>query len=388
MAGDAADLLRKLRAMGGRKGDQNSLLLVDLSDLGLPEDDDYLWSEIEEFHARIARVRGGEAYRLSPSNIALTANLTEMNRMEVPQELKMHLFKILREEAPDKVTEVDQSKIVRTIDLLTQMAGAIRFLEAFEERAKEQGVIAGEDGLRSLNLSDIQAVRSLHTKIGDKEFVDTYVQGQTIALITEGKPPVPIAREYYVRMDLLRSDALKDVAIHESDPLFPQLTLVLDSLVLGAYRLFNPKGAKCAVNLTLETVGNAAYQKFIAAAGTTRLGNVIVEIRLADIVRDLRKYEAAQAAVRSLGGTLAIDIIDPAALGVLNLSGFNANIAKVLWRDSGAETLARHRSVIKQAQDAGCIVVLCRVDSELGLRVGREVGITAFQGLHVEDMML
>ncbi|MEP0340112.1 MAG: hypothetical protein ABJ388_05575 [Alphaproteobacteria bacterium] len=388
MAGDAADLLKKLRAMGGKKGDVNTLLLVDLSDLGLPEDDDYLMDEIAEIHARIARVRGGGAYQLSPTNIAVVANLTEMHRMEVPQELKMHLFKILQEEAPENFAAVDQTKIIRTIDMTTQMAGAIRFLEAFEERAKEQGVIAGADGMRALTATDSQAVRAVHAKVGDKMFADTYVQGQSITLIAEGKRPTVIAREYYMRMDLLGSDALKNVSIHESDPLFPQLTLTLDQLMLGMHRHYNPEGGKCALNLTLESVGGPTYQKFLAANGAAKLSNVIVELRLADVMRDLRKYEAAQTAVRGQGGTIAVDIIDPASLAVLNLAGFNANIAKISWRESGMETLARNRSVIKQAQDAGCIVVLCRVDSELGLRVGREVGITAFQGLHIEDMLI
>jgi hypothetical protein len=388
MAGDAADLLKKLRAMGGKKGDVNTLLLVDLSDMGLPEDDDHLMDEIAEIHARVARVRGGGAYQLSPTNIAVIANLTEMNRMEVPQELKMTLFKILQEEFPDKVAAVDQTKIVRTIDITTQMAGAIRFLEAFEERAKEQGVITGADGMRALSAGDSQAVRAYHAKLGDKAFADSLVQGQSITLIADGKPPTVIAREYYTRLDILGVDALKNVSIHESDPLFPQLTLTLDPLMLGMHRHYNPGGGKCALNLTLESTGSPAFQKFLAANGAAKLSNVIVELRLADVMRDLRKYEVAQAAVRAQGGTIALDIVDPASLAVLNLAGFNANIAKITWRESGLEALARNRPVIKQAQDAGCIVVLCRVDSELGLRVGREVGITAFQGLHIEEMLI
>ena len=388
MAGDAGDLLKKLRAMGGKKADVNTLLLVDMSNLGLPEDDDLLMDEIAELHARIARVRGGGAYQLSPTNIAMVANMTEMNRMEVPQELKMSLFNILQEEAPESFAKVDQTKIVRTLDLSVQMANAIRFLETFEERAIEKGVITGADGLRALNASDSQTVRSAHAKAGNKGFADTYVQGQSIALISGDKPPAVIAREYYVRMDLLGSDALKNVDIHESDPLFPQLTLTLDPLMLGMHGHFNPGGDKCALNMTLESVGGQAFQKFVAANGKKKLSNVIVELRLADVMRDLRKYEAAHSLVRSLGGNIAIDIIDPASLGVLNLQGFNANIAKIVWRSSGVETLARNRSVIKQAQDAGCIVVLCRVDSELGVHVGREVGITAFQGLHIEDLLI
>lgn len=387
MAGDAVDLLKKLRGMTGKKGEQNTLLLVDLADLRLDQGDEHLMREIAEIHARIARVRGGEAYQLTPTNTALIVNLTEMNRMEVPQELKAALFKIFQEEVPENLAGVDQSKIVRTIDLTTQMAGAIRFLEAFEDRAKEAGILSG-GGTRSLTFNDIQAVRAFHAKVGDKKFAESYVQGQAIALITEGKPPMPIAREYYVRMDLMCQDVLKDVAIHESDPLFTQLTAALDSLILGAYRLFNPAGGKCSLNLSLETVGNNAYQKFLAANGDAKLTNAIIEFKLADTLRDLRKFQQAQGSIRKLGGNVAVDIIDPSALEVLNLAGFKANLAKILWRDTGAETLARYRHVIRAAQEAGCIVVLCRVDSELGIRVGREVGITAFQGFHVDAMML
>lgn len=386
-AGDATDLLKKLRSFGGRKGEANTLLLVDLSGAGLAPDDDHLMREISEIHARIARVRGGEAYQLAPANWAVTAGLTEMNRMEVPQELKMALMKILQEEVPENLGAIDQSKLVRTIDLMTQMAGAVRFLEAFEDRAKEAGVATG-GGTRPLAYNDIQAVRSFHAKVGDRDFAANYVQGQAITLITDGKPPMPIAREYYVRMDLLGQDALKDALIRETDLLFPPFAAALDSIVMGLYRQFNPGGGKCSLNLAIDSVGSNAFQKLLAANGPARLSNAIVEFKLSDALRDLRRFADAQATVRAMGGNTAIDIIDPSALEMLNLVGFKANLAKIVWRESGAEALARYRQVIRGAQEAGCIVVLCRVDSDLGLAVGREVGITAFQGFKIDEMLL
>ncbi len=388
MAGDAADLLKKLRAWGSKKTDLNTLLLIDLGDLGLPEDDEYLQDEIAQTHTRIARVRGGEAYQLSPSSSALLVSLSEMNKMEVPQELKMNLFKLLQEEFPEKMAGVDQSKLVRSIDLTTQMMGAVKFLEAFEDRAKEQGVMASADGSRSLGFQDIQTVRSFHAKTGDKAFAETYIAGQPIALISGDNPPQAFAKEFYVRMDLLRSDALQGAEIRESDPMFTLLSQTLDSLVLASAKLFNPEGAKCAINLNLESVTSNAFQTFLAGNGAARLNNVIVEFKLANVLQDLRKFHAASKTIRDLGGNVALDIIDPAVLGLLNLSGFGVNIAKIIWRASGAEDLARNRAAIRQAQEKGCIVVLCRVESKLGIRVGREMGISAFQGFHVDELLL
>lgn len=387
-AGDATDLLKKLRAQDGKKSDLNSLLLVDLGDLGLPEDDEHLMDEIAEFHSRIARLRNGDAYRLSPVNIALLVSLNDMNRMEVQQDLKMKVIETAQEEVPERAGEIDQAKIVRAIDLTTQAKGAIKFLEAFEDRAKEKGVITSPDGTRALTLADPQTIRSFHTQTGEKAFSDEYIQGQSITLIVGDGPPTPFAKEYFVRLDLLGADALAGVEIHESDALFPQLAMALDGLVLPSIRHFIPSGAKCALNLNLETVSSNAFKTFLGTMGQAKLSNVIFEFRMANIMRDLRKYEAAAKLIRAQGGNVAIDVIDPHALTVLNLSGFKADIAKIVWRESGAGLLAHNRPVIKRAQEQGCIVVLCRVDSNLGVQVGREVGITAFQGFHVDDMLL
>ena len=78
MAGDAADLLKKLRGMGSKKSDLNTLLLVDLAELGLPEDDDILMDEIAEIlldHPEITKVRV-EGHTDSDGNDAFNLDLS------------------------------------------------------------------------------------------------------------------------------------------------------------------------------------------------------------------------------------------------------------------------------------------------------------------------
>lgn len=388
LTGDAVALLNKLRDGSAKKAGFNSLILIDLSDVNVPEDDDVLIEELLELYARVARVKSGESFALTHVNAALALNLVEMARLEVVSDLKMQIWKLLCEELPDNVVGVDQSKLVRSIDLNAQMAAAVRFLETFEDRAREAGAITAADGSRALSMTDIARIRDFHARLGPKKFTEVYITTQTAAVIGADGPPQPLFKEHFVRMDLLERDVLGGCEIRETDPLFGQLTVALDPILLSAFKVFNPDGDPCSINLNLETMDTNIFRNFVDSRGAKGLSDLVIEVRAENVIRNMSGYAAARSMIRDKGGRIAVDLIEPAALGALRLAGFGADFVKVNWRPEVVEALARNRRDIGQAQEAGTRAVLTRIDDKVGIAVGREVGITAFQGFEVDDLLL
>ena len=69
------------------------------------------------------------------------------------------------------------------------------------------------------------------------------------------------------------------------------------------------------------------------------------------------------------------------------MARLKANMAKVFWRPGAEEVLKGVKGEIAEIQKLGTILVLARLDDEVGLNAGHELGITMFQGIYVADML-
>jgi len=49
--------------------------------------------------------------------------------------------------------------------------------------------------------------------------------------------------------------------------------------------------------------------------------------------------------------------------------------------------LPKQHAEIKRMQDAGVMFVIARLDDEIGIQVGQQLGITLFQGFHVDQLL-
>ena len=71
----------------------------------------------------------------------------------------------------------------------------------------------------------------------------------------------------------------------------------------------------------------------------------------------------------------------------MNLPRLHATFAKIFWRPGAEDVLPAQREEIKKMQAQGMIFVIARLDDEVGIQVGHDLGITVFQGFYIDDLM-
>jgi len=178
-----------------------------------------------------------------------------------------------------------------------------------------------------------------------------------------------------------------DVELRGSGNLFNQLTITLDRLLLDAFGDANPARAKCSINLNVESVFTRAFEAFLGDTRENAFSNLAFEFRQGNILQQFDEYEVATNLITSRAGTVAVDAIFPETVGIVNMSRLRANMAKIFWRQGAEQILPRFRDDIEAMQKAGTRVVLARVDDDLGIDVGHDLGITMFQGFHVDHLL-
>ena len=156
--GEHLKLLTRLKHWKGGTEEPNHLILVSFSTLGMTEEEDKLLrKKTDESYERSHERRGAEVYRLTNTDTALLMKLNDYNQMEWTSELKVDLIRVIQQNFPEYFGQIDQSRMLRIINLQGRLQNAIKFLEAFDDRAKEAGVGTGDS--RPLRESDIQIVR-------------------------------------------------------------------------------------------------------------------------------------------------------------------------------------------------------------------------------------
>ena len=383
--GEHLKLLTRLKNWKGGAEEPNHLILVSFSTLGMTEEEDkQLRKKTDESYERSRERRGAEVYRLTNTDTALLMKLNDYNQMEWTSELKVDLIRVIQQNFPEYFSQIDQSRMLRIINLQGRIGNAIKFLETFDDRAKEAGVGTGET--RPLRESDIQVVRDGMRKMGKKAFTDNFIRSQSTVLITPGKPPMPVMKEYFISVEMIRQHILTNVDFRGAGLVFQHLTRSLDQMLIECFDEVNPDRAKASLNLNVETVFTHSFQNLLEK-GAKALSSLVLEFRAENILQNWDQFQTASELITSHGGTIAIDAIIPESLGVIDLPRLGAKLAKVFWRPGTENSLPRFKETIQSLQQRGTVLVMARVDDELAIKTAHACGITMFQGFLIDDMV-
>jgi len=386
-AQNASDLLKLLRNWGNQSQEHNTLLLISIGMLATDDAGPDFWKDFNDLVSAFRRRHHAAEFTLSQMDRACLVKLTEYNQVTLFTDAKVELLRLIQQYFPDQFGMIDQSRLLRPIDLRFKMANAIRFLERYEE--KEQGPAkpaTARRKLRRLGEQDIDRVVEVNQQIGTESFAKVFVRHQKMVEILPGGPPRDVMREYFVGMDALKSHVFLDVELRGSGNIFNQLTITLDRLLLDAFADANPTRAACSINLNVESVFTRAFQNFLEEADKKSFDNMVFEFRQANVLQQYDEYEVAANLIASRKGGIAIDAVFPETVGIVNMQRLSANYAKIFWRQGAETVLQGFAREIEELQNAGTQVILARVDDDLGVDVGHDLGITLFQGFYIDDM--
>jgi len=313
--------------------------------------------------------------------------VTEYNQVGLLTDVKVELLRLIQEYFPDQFGMVDQSRLLRPIDLRFKQQNAIRFLERYvEQEAKGQSKPASSKSLRRLAEPDIDRVVEVTENIGAVAFAKVFIRAQDIVEILPGAPPMKVMEEYFVAMDALKTHVFTDVELRGSGNLFNQLTITLDRLLLGAYGAANPSDVKCSINLNVELVFTRTFQDFLAATGDKGFEQISFEFRQANVLQQFDEYEVATNLIKSKGGAVAIDAIFPETVGIVNMKRLRADYAKIFWRQGAEQILPEFEEDLATMQDNGTQIIFARVDDETAVELGHDLGVNMFQGFYIDDL--
>ena len=149
-----------------------------------------------------------------------------------------------------------------------------------------------------------------------------------------------------------------------------------------------PPGPPLHVNLTLGAILSPAFPRLAAAAAaaSTVLG---VEVALMDAVADPMAFGAARMALRAHGCALVLDMIGHPALLLARPEALEPDLVKLDWAPAMATLAPRDQRLL--AESVGRIgagrLVLHRVETEAALAWAAALGVTRFQGRHIDAML-
>lgn len=383
----AKDLLELLFGEASATSEHNTLLLVSLGGVATGEVEPRFWKELADVLQAFKSRHHAKLYSLSQLDYAALVRITEYNQVGLLTDVKVELLRLIQEYFPEQFGMVDQSRLLRPIDLRFKQQNAIRFLERYvEEESKGQSKPASNRSLRRLAEPDIDRVVEVTENIGASAFAKVFIRAQDIVEILPGAPPMKVMEEYFVAMDALKSHVFTDVELRGSGNLFNQLTITLDRLLLGAYQAANPSNVKCSVNLNVESVFTRTFQDFLAATGEGGFENIAFEFRQANVLQQFDEYEVATNLIKSKGGTVAIDAIFPETVGIVNMKRLRADYAKIFWRQGAEQILPDFEDDISAMQDSGTQIIFARVDDETAVELGHDLGVNMFQGFYIDDL--
>ena len=280
---------------------------------------------------------------------------------------------------------MDQSRLLRIIDLRLKLPNAIRFLELYENPSADTAATAIKR--RPLNEVDIRKVDEINEKLGSSAFAKAFITRQRLAVINPGESPSDVMHEYYVAMGLLNKHVFEGVDLRGSGNLFNQLTITLDRCLLDAFGDANPARAKCSINLNVESVFTRSFEAFLGDKEENIFSNIVFEFRQGNILQHFDEFMVAANLIASRNGTIAVDAVFPEMVGVVNLARLGASMAKIFWRQGAETILPGLEDEIRSLADAGIMVALARLDDETGLEIGHRLGINLFHGFYVDRLL-
>lgn len=383
----AKELLAKLKGWGNQSQEHNTLLLISLGVLATEDAEASFWKDLDEMLQSFRRRHNAAGFHLSKTDRAFLVKMSEFNQVTLITDAKVELLRLIQHYFPDQFGMIDQSRLLRAIDLRFKLPNAVRFLERYDQEEKKPKPSVARRKLRRLGEQDIDRVVEVNQQIGPESFAKVFIRHQVMAEIDPGGPPKDIMHEYFVGMDALKSHVFLDVELRGSGNIFNQLTITLDRLLLDAFNDANPSGSMCSINLNVESVFTRAFEVFLESKADDAFSNLAFEFRQANVLQQYDEYEVAANLIASKSGAIAIDAIFPETVGIVNMKRLNANMAKIFWRQGAETILPGFAKEIDEMQRNGTRVILARVDDDLGIEVGHDLGITMFQGFHIDKLL-
>lgn len=214
------------------------------------------------------------------------------------------------------------------------------------------------------------------------------IRRQSVCAVVGSSQPYRLFDEVFVDIENLRATVLPDVDLSLNPWLFMHLTETLDERVMSIINNHddNTLNNDFSINLNVSTILSESFIAFDDNIKHSMRSSIVFELQLIDIFSDLRSFFLARDIAHDKGYRICIDGITHDMLPLVDRSEINADLVKIIWDEELAIILDQNPEAIQIDIDRNGAnnIILCRVDDQHGLEVGRSLGISMYQGYHIQ----
>jgi len=359
-----------------------------------------------EHHIRIAlnsfevlvKQLKGQIFSLSDSDIVFIFKDTAIDEVEAALVKLRFLFSddpLLADEGfAGKATFMDWYLLERDYDALLQYA--LHCSNEEQQRKSQEltkSLVAQQGGSRSFGRGDPLTPQVL-SKIEDglvRADLANMMRRQAICAIVGKAPPQPVYNELFISIADLRETILPNVNLASSPWLFQQLTEVLDKRVLSLLNKHDDRtvAGDISVNLNVQTLLAPEFLTFDDNLKASMRGTIVLELQKVDVFADLGAFLFARDFAHDRGYRICIDGVNMESLPFIDRERLGIDLVKIVWDPAMASgQLPNGDSLESYMRRCGpSRAILCRCDEQDAIDWGQTVGVTLYQGRHVEAML-
>ena len=225
----------------------------------------------------------------------------------------------------------------------------------------------------------------------EKADLSSMVRMQSICALAGEQDPEPVFAEKFVSVNELEKTALDNVSIAADPWLFKYLTYTLDKRMMR--QIESDQGHEkqpFSLNLNVGTILSEEFQRFDKGVGIGLKGRLVIELQKMDIFSDMGAYMFARDYLREKGYKVCLDAMTHLTLPYVDRERLGLDLIKIFWspellspgREKLLDDLETHIQKAGRAR-----IIMARCDDEQAINMGRRLGISLFQGHHIDKML-
>ncbi|CAA7618532.1 conserved hypothetical protein [Candidatus Terasakiella magnetica] len=210
---------------------------------------------------------------------------------------------------------------------------------------------------------------------------------QAICAMVGKAPPQPVFHELFISIADLRQTLFPSVNVSSSPWLFQQLTETLDRRVLSMLNKHDDRTLEgdISINLNVSTILTPEFLVFDDNVKAGMRGTIVLELQKVDIFADLGAYLFARDFAHDRGYRICIDGLSYNQLPFVDRERLGADLIKLIWDPSLTEEKDKKTESLRRIGVTR--IIMCRCDTPSAVEYGHSVGITLFQGRHIESLI-
>jgi len=210
---------------------------------------------------------------------------------------------------------------------------------------------------------------------------------QAVCALVGQSPPQPVFHELFISIGDMRQVMMPSINVASSPWLFQELTETLDRRVLSLLNKHDDRTLEndISINLNVATILSPQFLTFDDNIKAGARGTIVLELQKVDIFADLGAYLFARDFAHDRGYRICIDGLTYSMLPFVNRERLGADLIKLVWEPSLLEEKDKKTDALRRIGVTR--IILCRCDTPSSIEYGHSVGITLFQGRHIEALL-